>query len=112
MERAHGSTAQNELLRSARLEKEWTLEQAAEYVGVDPTTIERWENGETFPQPVKLRKLCKAYAKKPEELGFGEKPPREGTKSAHLVVPSRPMIFVPFLQGDLTLRLERVISRK
>jgi transcriptional regulator with XRE-family HTH domain len=93
MERAHGSTAQNESLRTARLEKEWTIEQAAEYVGVDPTTIERWESGETFPQPVKLRKLCRVYEKKPEELGFGEKPPRISAKSAPLVVPSRPMIF-------------------
>jgi transcriptional regulator with XRE-family HTH domain len=61
-------------LTAARVDNEWTLEQLAEQIGVHPATIERWEKGETFPQPVKLRKLCKKLGKTPEELGFGQEP--------------------------------------
>ena len=74
MERAHGSTARNEQLEAVRVEKEWSIEDLAEKVGVHPTTISRWLLGQSFPQPVKLQKLCRAVGKTARELGFGKRP--------------------------------------
>lgn len=47
-----------------------TQETLAEFVGVEPTTVGRWERGETFPQPWSRLKLADALAVSLEELDF------------------------------------------
>jgi transcriptional regulator with XRE-family HTH domain/tetratricopeptide (TPR) repeat protein len=57
-------------LSAAREEKQWTLEEAAELVGVHPTIYSQWEKGLTFPRSYARRQLCKMYGKSAEELGL------------------------------------------
>ena len=45
-----------------------TQETLAEFVGVEPTTVGRWERGETFPQPWSRPKLAEALAVSVEQL--------------------------------------------
>lgn len=71
----------NHYLRAAREEKLWTQEEAAEYVGVDPQTYWRWENGEQKPRKYALRKLCEVFGKRVDDLGFVGMP--EGADSGH-----------------------------
>lgn len=57
-------------------------EMLAEFVGVEPTTVERWERGETSPQPWCRPQLADALKVSLEELdgmlaeGQPEVPPR------------------------------------
>lgn len=48
-----------ELLWALRLRKGWTLETTAEQLGVNATTIGRWEQSETRPSAEQLKKLCR-----------------------------------------------------
>ncbi len=45
-----------------------TQETLAEFVGVEPTTVGRWERGETSPQPWSRPKLAEALAISVEQL--------------------------------------------
>lgn len=60
----------NVKLFAARMEKMWTVENAAEAIGVDKQTYRRWELGKQKPHLSCLRLLCKAFDKKATELGF------------------------------------------
>ena len=60
----------NHLLRRARKERTWSQAELAERIGVAKETISRWEHGASRPQPNQLRKLCEAFDRKPEELGY------------------------------------------
>lgn len=60
----------NQKLRAARDKKRWTIETAAEKVGVSWLTYSRWEKGTQKPHPTTLDMLCKAFNLPPEELGF------------------------------------------
>lgn len=48
-------------LRAARVNANMTQTEAAEAIGVDKTTILRWEQGKSYPDYFKLESLCKAY---------------------------------------------------
>jgi transcriptional regulator with XRE-family HTH domain len=61
-----------QLLKEARLKKRLTREQVAERCGVDPSTVKRWENGTSTPQPINLYSICEVYSMTPQELGFQE----------------------------------------
>ena len=61
----------NNHLRAARVQNIWTLEEAAEQVGVDVQTFWRWEHYEQWPRPYALRRLCAVFGMSAEELGFG-----------------------------------------
>jgi transcriptional regulator with XRE-family HTH domain len=76
MERAQVSTGRNELLIAVR-EALGSQEAVAALIGVDRMTIHRWEQGLSFPQPRRLRKLCQVTGKTAAELGFAEEPPAE-----------------------------------
>lgn len=71
-----------QLLKEARLKKRLTYEQAAERFGVDPSTVKRWENGKSTPQPINLYNIAEIYSITLEELGFHELPSAEGTPVA------------------------------
>src|SRR5215470_15546758 len=60
----------NEKLRAARKHKRWSIETAAEEVGVSWVTYSRWERGEQQPHPTTLDMLCDTFGMPPGELGF------------------------------------------
>jgi len=62
----------NEKLRKARRDRRWTIEEAAERIGVSRTTYIRWEQGTQKPQSLPLNYVCKAFSMTPEQLGFVE----------------------------------------
>jgi transcriptional regulator with XRE-family HTH domain len=71
-----------QLLREARLKKRLTREQAAERLGVDPTTVKRWENGTSTPQPINLYSITEVYGITLQQLGISEFPSTEETPIA------------------------------
>jgi transcriptional regulator with XRE-family HTH domain len=62
----------NAALRQARLSKLWTIEQAAERVGVSKSTYLRWENSAQMPHLSSLARLCDTFSVTPETLGYGD----------------------------------------
>ncbi len=60
----------NQKLRAAREKKHWSMETAAEQIGVSKTSIARWENGEQKPRGASLDLVCTAYGMSAEELGL------------------------------------------
>jgi transcriptional regulator with XRE-family HTH domain len=66
-----------QLLKEARLKRRLTREQAAERFGVDPSTVKRWENGTSTPQPINLYSIMEIYDITPQELGYYELPSTE-----------------------------------
>ena len=59
-------------LEAARQKRHWSLEEAAQRIGIDRATLWRWEKGLAKPRAVNLRQLCETYEMSPQELGFGE----------------------------------------
>lgn len=93
-------------LSQARLTKFWTLEEAAERIGVDRATLIRWEKGKSSPQSVNIRRICDAYSMSAEELGFIEAAPLP-----QVLVQSTATFpaLTAFLRQDLTSCLIEVI---
>jgi transcriptional regulator with XRE-family HTH domain/predicted negative regulator of RcsB-dependent stress response len=60
----------NQKLRAARKQRRWSIETAAEKVGVSWVTYSRWERGEQQPHPTTLDMLCDTFGMPPGELGF------------------------------------------
>jgi transcriptional regulator with XRE-family HTH domain len=77
----------NEKLRRAREQKRWTIETAAEKVGVSWLTYSRWERGTHTPHLSTLDLLCQAFDLSPEDLGLARSPQQEtrdvATESTH-----------------------------
>ena len=48
-------------LRKFRVTKNYTQEQVAEYLGVSPQAVSRWECGITFPDVMTLPEIAKLY---------------------------------------------------
>jgi transcriptional regulator with XRE-family HTH domain len=69
---------QRMVLREARELKGWTLEEAAEYVGVTRNTVWRWEQGISTPYTYHTDRLCRAYGLSRAELGLPDHNPRKG----------------------------------
>lgn len=61
-----------EWLRRARKARGWTIEQAAEAVGVDWTTYSRWERGKQRPQFRNMYALEKVFGMDAEAVAFAE----------------------------------------
>ena len=73
----------NHKLRAARKAKAWTIEMAAEKIGVSPVTYGRWEKGTQTPYLPAVRDICKVFHKSPQDLGLEhlvEEPAEEETK--------------------------------
>ncbi len=60
----------NVKLYTARMQKLWTVEEAAEAAQIHPLSYRRWESGKQKPHVSSLRLLCEAFNKTPAELGF------------------------------------------
>jgi DNA-binding XRE family transcriptional regulator len=52
----------NNMLREARKVRGWTIEQAAEHVGVDVTTFNRWELGIQRPRKSSWQRLKSVFS--------------------------------------------------
>ena len=50
----------NSVLRTARLEKGWTLQRLADAIGVTGAAIAHWEAGKNRPRAAHLTAVCKA----------------------------------------------------
>lgn len=59
-------------LAEARANKHWTLEEAAERIGVNLNTLNRWEKGKVAPQAYNIKKLCSVYGMSSWELDLDE----------------------------------------
>ncbi len=67
VERAGQLPHGGDLLKAMRRRKHWTLQEAARRIGVQQTTLGRWENGEHFPDAAKMQTVCFVYgASEPE----------------------------------------------
>ena len=77
------------LLRQARRAAGLTQEEVAEQLDVNPSTVGRWERGETEPYPNNIYELCQLLKKPAKELGLEpgdilkRKIAREGAHSFH-----------------------------
>src|SRR5437588_13068063 len=60
----------NEKLITAREEREWTQEKAAEKIGVSRVTYARWEEKGVIPHLSTLRMACEAFKMTSAQLGF------------------------------------------
>ncbi|MBV9705954.1 MAG: helix-turn-helix transcriptional regulator [Chloroflexi bacterium] len=60
------------MLKQARRKKQWTMEQASEYIGVHISTYCGWESGRHKPHLSSLQMLCKAFDATAEELGYAD----------------------------------------
>jgi transcriptional regulator with XRE-family HTH domain/tetratricopeptide (TPR) repeat protein len=69
---------QRMFLREARELKGWTLEEAAEEVGVTRNTVWRWEQGISTPYTYHTDRICRAYGLSRAELGLPDHNPRKG----------------------------------
>ena len=49
-------------LRAARVNAGYTQKRAAELVGVNVSTLIKWENGVTYPTVILFKRLCELYS--------------------------------------------------
>jgi len=94
-------------LSQARHKKLWTLEEAAERIGVDPASLSRWEKGKSSPPPVNVQRLCNAYGMTAQQLGLED----ETLSGYGQNTPPVEDALTPFQQQDLTLRLMRIVGQ-
>ena len=57
-----------DLIRGMRLRKHWSQERLASAVGVDRTSVLRWEQGERLPDTARVQQLCYVLEAQEEEL--------------------------------------------
>ncbi len=95
-------------LSAARLKKHWTLEEAAAELGVDRSTLLRWEKGKTTPQPMHVRKLCEIYGvSSASELDLEEED-SAGTQSA-TISDELDDVYTSYCKQALILRLLHIV---
>jgi transcriptional regulator with XRE-family HTH domain len=91
-------------LAHLRAKKHWSLQHAATLIGVDASTLNRWEHGKTIPRGYSIERLCTVYGCTEAELGLQD--------ASFLLVPSSPApeldstdVSQSFLVSDPTMRL-------
>ncbi len=103
----------NQMLKTARLEKCWTLAMTAEKANVSLEAYSRWELGKQEPRLSSLLLLSEAFGKSPEDLGFGhltkQSHPQEVIK-AHTEATQGPSTAVLPSQQVMILAPEQVAS--
>ena len=90
------STARTALI-AARMKRHWTLEQAAEAIGVNYNTLWRWEQGKATPRGYNLQRLCEVYETTATALGL------ENEWSVEFDYDT--VVYDNFVASDLTTRL-------
>lgn len=91
-------------LAEARAKRHWTLEKAAEELGVSVNTVNAWEHGRATPYPYNVDRICTIYGLSPEDLEL---------TTTSLVVPQEAVgkHLETFIRQDLTLRLYALASQ-
>lgn len=57
-------------LKSARVNANYTQNQVAKILKISERTLQKWENGETFPDAVKIAELCNLYGVHYDNINF------------------------------------------
>src|SRR5581483_7673126 len=74
-------TQRNDLLRQARIGRDWRQRDLAEQLGTTVVTVKRWERGYQQPSTYFRVKLCELFGQSAAELGLGEgEPPASMTE--------------------------------
>lgn len=60
----------NAKLRFAREKHGWTREYVAQQIAVSPESVKNWENGDSFPYPASIQKLCELFNLSTDDLGL------------------------------------------
>ena len=60
-------------IKNARIQKEYTQEQAAENLSVSRQTISNWENGRSLPDIISIIKMSELYELSLDEMMKGDK---------------------------------------
>jgi transcriptional regulator with XRE-family HTH domain/tetratricopeptide (TPR) repeat protein len=84
-------------LIAARMKRHWTLEQAAEAIGVNHNTLWRWEQEKATPRGYNLQRLCEVYETTATALGLEDERSVEFDSDA--------VVYDNFVTSDLTTRL-------
>lgn len=67
-------------LKAARVNKELTQKKAADLIGVNVSTLSKWEKGKSYPTNKRIPKILEVYGVSYDELIF--LPANNETKSA------------------------------
>jgi transcriptional regulator with XRE-family HTH domain len=87
----------NKKLRSARLKRNWTIEDVCSITGLSERQYRRWEHGMSIPRLSSLALLCKAFDAMAEELGFTHTTEQDGEQIATPV--EKEEVFEPWSEG-------------
>jgi tetratricopeptide (TPR) repeat protein/DNA-binding XRE family transcriptional regulator len=101
-----------EKLIAARERMQWTIEEAAQRLGVDAEVLRKWEDGVADVPFSKMRKLGKLYNSSLIDLGLAKEYVPEDADARWIAdVKQAPDVVVisDFQMEDLTLRLQRII---
>lgn len=55
-------------LKAARINAHISQQRMADTIGVSTTTLRSWENDRTFPDAVQLRRMCRLYNVKMDDI--------------------------------------------
>jgi tetratricopeptide (TPR) repeat protein/transcriptional regulator with XRE-family HTH domain len=81
----------------------WSQKYVADQIGTDAFTVNRWENGVTFPTPHYRQLLCQIFGKSVEELGLLPPPNAENSTPMRLL-PANPVTSAfPFYDPTIPL---------
>ena len=58
-------------LKSARVNKNLTQQEAANLIQVSLSTLKSWERGKSFPTPPKIERICDVYGVSYDQIFFG-----------------------------------------
>lgn len=70
MKRKTNKGVPNQRLHEARLQRQWSQQEVADYIGATANTVSRWELGVVTPGPYFRAKLSELFGKSAQELGF------------------------------------------
>lgn len=111
----------NHQLTNVRLQKGWSQQEVADFIGTTRINISRWERGITIPTPYFRQRLSAFFQKDVEELGFfvspTKKPPAQAetlpqsTTLAEPISPSwhPPYWHIPFQRNPLFTGREEIL---
>lgn len=60
-------------LKAARVNKGYTLADAAKKIGVSVSTLKNWEAGLTYPKQPAIERMCELYGIAYDQIFFGSK---------------------------------------
>jgi transcriptional regulator with XRE-family HTH domain len=86
-EKAHGMATPNYLLRTARKRRHWSQQDLAHQLNATRITINRWEQGKSFPSPHFRMLLSSIFNMSESELGLTGNPDERPEKSALVDLP-------------------------